>query len=359
MGCGLGPGNSMANISSYTGRTSQQEEENNRQSSAVFSWDECAKRSNGDCNYLVCLNGDIFMKGGDQVFHYMPTQDRWSVLRFSNRLYCGLCIWDGKIALIGGKEGRAILAGSKTVYQSSEETAIGSIIVCDQYRWVAAGIPNMPIPCIWPAVTADQGGRSLLVIGGMDVNGTLLSHVQIYNSSTREWFCAQSLPTPCSNASCVIWENAVYVVGGDGLGTDVYCANLNELCDSREVQLTGAPTLRVWKKLPSLLFSFCSLCVIDAALVAIGGTAGRLKSSSVYALSTVTVSWKHVGDLHLPCACLAVVLGNSELICMERGAGNAVFKGKAIGLRDHLQQLDGTWHLIRQADEWIGCMTSS
>ena len=169
------------------------------------------------------------MKGGDQLFQYKHIEDHWTMLPFAKRLYCGMCIWDGRLALIGGKEGHTVLAGATTIYRSSSDTLTGSVIVRDQEHWVGTNIPAMPVPCMWPAVVADPGSRRLLVIGGMDVEGRPVSHVQIYDGSTKAWHCAQELPKACSNASCTIWEQSIYLIGGDGLGTDVYCANLSEL----------------------------------------------------------------------------------------------------------------------------------
>lgn len=329
---------------------------------AIFSWSDCARRWTGDCNYLVSIGGDIFMRGGEQVFQYMHTQDQWRALRFARRLYCGMCVWDGKLALVGGKEGQSVLAGSRTIYRAIKDTLVGTVVVYDQERWAAMEAPVMPFPCMWPAVVVDQ--RRLLVIGGMDAEGRPLGRVQVYDGSTREWLCVQQLPRACSNASCTIWDNAVYLAGGDGLDTDVYCANLNELYESKEVQTNSLPLALangVWKKLPSLQSAFSSLCIIDGVIVAAGGTAGLTKTSSVYGLSMITVTWKSLGDLSTPCVCLVVALPNSELVCMERGAGPLVFKGRAVGLNARLQQMDGTWPLPRQRDlpeDWIGVSVS-
>ena len=111
---------------------------------------------------------------------------------------------------------------------------------------------------------------------------------------------------------------------------------LHVKCESQEVQNNSILSLtssNVWKKLPSLRYSFCTLCAIDDIMLAIGGIdeAGRVKTSSIYALSMITVTWKRIGDLHSPCVCLAVLLPGSELLCLERGAGTRVFKGKPNG----------------------------
>ena len=114
------------------------------------------------------------------------------------------------------------------------------------------------------------------------------------------------------------------------------CSSLQN--ESQEMQANSLLTAHtsiynVWKKLPSLQYKFSALCIIDGVIVAIGGidSAGRIKTSSVYALSTSTMMWRRVGDLHFPCVCLGIVLPNSELLCMEKGAGTRIFKGKANG----------------------------
>ena len=171
------------------------------------------------------------MRGGDHVYRYDRSRDQWTPLSFAKRLYCGMCIWDGKLALVGGVDGRPLLAGSKTIYRSSGGGATGSVVVWERDRWVGADVPAMPVPCMWPAAVADDGGgsRLLLVIGGLDVDGQPMNRVQVYDGSRGEWHCSQQLPKACSNASCAVWENSVYLAGGDGLGTDVYCANLRDL----------------------------------------------------------------------------------------------------------------------------------
>ena len=76
------------------------------------------------------------------------------------------------------------------------------------------------------------GGGGLVVMGGKGdgYNGVMvLASVQVFDGKTQTWHFGPSLPKPCDRMSAVVHGDLVFLMGGDGMATAVWCANINDL----------------------------------------------------------------------------------------------------------------------------------
>ena len=73
------------------------------------------------------------------------------------------------------------------------------------------------------------GGGGLVVMGGGGDGYKDMADVQVFYGKTQTWHFGPSLPKPCSCMSAVVHGDLVFMMGGAGMATAVWCANINDL----------------------------------------------------------------------------------------------------------------------------------
>lgn len=101
-------------------------------------------------------------------------------------------------------------------------------------RW--ADLPPMVVPCHDPCV-ASTGCGDIVVMGGMGTGGIGLDVVQVFNASTQAWHRGPSLPGECWGASCAVNRDTVFMVGGVGMATSVWYAQISQLVSNQIIEM--------------------------------------------------------------------------------------------------------------------------
>ena len=87
---------------------------------------------------------------------------------------------------------------------------------------------DMLVGCVYSCVVS-VGGGGLVVMGGAGDGDKDLADVQVFDGMTQTWHFGPSLPKPCWDMSAVVHGDLVFVMGGRGMATAMWCANINDL----------------------------------------------------------------------------------------------------------------------------------
>ena len=157
----------------------------------------------------------------------------------------GRVVWGQGVGVRGGvyrlkdkdkwKRWTGVEVGATLGVCGGELVAVGGLKddVCSKKVMVWRGgrwslMSDMLVGCMWSCVVS-VGGGGLVVMGGGSDGGKGLADVQVFDGKTQTWHFGPSLPKRCWLMSAVVHGDLVFVMGGYGLATAVWCANINDL----------------------------------------------------------------------------------------------------------------------------------
>ena len=262
-------------------------------------------------------------KVGRQVFQYHPKQDMWSQLPICPTIRFSLTQLDGKLVTVGG--GRL-----------DKVVPINDIYVFQDFEtWENSIIP--PLPTARMYLTALNYKSTIVVSGGVthwDTDSKLRTRtnaVEVFQTKTYQWYCAEPLPVAHSNMSCTIVNDTCYLIGGTKLSAasrHAYCTSVSNLIsralppDHPETSSTpqASPSPPTWQVLPECPLYYSTAADLGGGLLAIGGRDDSSSTSSaVHMYSPSTNSWVRIssGDLPVPrYSAAATQLEGGEVIFM-------------------------------------------
>ena len=222
----------------------------------------------------------------------------------------GLTTYHSQLVLVGGRE-----------YASGKDT--NKIWTLSEHGQWQETLPPMPVSSLFASIVSS--GDHLLVIS----DDTFSRRIYMYNG--HHWASVQHpLPQHMSyyDIKSILFDGHWYIMGrvSSSQRKEVYSASVDSLLASCQPSETSQPS-PLWKRLTDIPSSDCYPAVFGNRLVAV--TAGRdshYTTTSVYAYSSSTDSWVHVGDAtdstwsYAPCA---VVFPSNELMIVR---GNKAFK---------------------------------
>ena len=160
------------------------------------------------------------------------------------------------------------------------------------------------------SVTAAGHQGMLIITGGKDDEGKMLSSTELFDSKIGQWYKCSDIPQPHHSLKLVIVDNILYLLGGvnkDGRDSPaVFTAPLDTLsthqlnwnthqdtpwCDSAPVSVNGTH------------------------LLIVGGYKDFTNTSDIYKLNKVSHSWEAIG--HIPSAkrsSAAVITADNRVI---------------------------------------------
>ena len=267
-----------------------------------------------EAHHIVRIGSTIYCGGGytgssdtaRQVFQYNPKQDTWSQLPICPTLQFGLTQLDGQLVTVGGRRIDKIIPISDVyIFQESE-------------TWENSIIPPLPTARFYP--TAFNYKSTLIVSGGYthwhtdSKLTTYTSAVEVFQTKTYQWYCAEPLPVAHDSMSCAIVDDTCYLIGGGKLGAasrQAYCTSVSNLIsralphDHPETSSTpqASPSPPTWQVLPECPLDYSTAAELGGCLLAIGGRDDSgSPSSAVHMYSPSTNSWVRIssGDLPVP-----------------------------------------------------------
>jgi len=147
------------------------------------------------------------------------------------------------------------------------------------------------------AYATAAGHQGMLIItGGNDDEGKMLSSTELFDSSSKRWYTCGDLPQPHYYLQSLIVDNTLYLLGGlnkDGASPAVFTASLNTLSRHQLKWNTHQDT--PWCRSAAVSVQSTQLLIIG------GGKKIGYKythTSDVYKLNKVSHSWEAIG--HYP-----------------------------------------------------------
>ena len=161
---------------------------------------------------LVEVEGRVVWGGGGGGVYRLEEEDKWKrwidgVLYEATLGVCG-----GSVVQVGGYKDSIVATKEVMVWRGG--------------RWSL--MSDMLVGCDGSCVVS-VGGGGLVVMGGHVVGPKVLAAVQVYDGKTQTWHFGPSLPNQCYGMSAVVHGDLVFVMGGWGMATAVWCANINDL----------------------------------------------------------------------------------------------------------------------------------
>ena len=158
---------------------------------------------------LVEVEGRVVWGGG--VVYSLDDKDKWKRwIDVEGGATLGVC--DGRLVKAGGWKGSGVYSKKVMVWRGG--------------RWSL--MSDMLVGC-WESCVVSVGGGGLVVMGGVGDGVKYLADVQVFDGKTQTWHFGPSLPKPCYGMSAVVHGDLVFVMGGWGMATAVWCANINDL----------------------------------------------------------------------------------------------------------------------------------
>ena len=167
---------------------------------------------------LVEVEGRVVWGGGGGVYR-VEEKGEWKSWTDGVEEWGTLGVCGGMLVAVGGLKGG--------VYSKK-------VMVWRGGRWSL--MSDMLVGCRRSCVVS-VGGDGMVVMGGIGDGGLLavgdgtrrLAAVQVLDGKTQTWHFGPSLPKPCWAMSAVVHGDLVFVMGGGGMDTAVWCANINDL----------------------------------------------------------------------------------------------------------------------------------
>ena len=176
----------------------------------MFRFETCENvpEQGGRGGGLVEVEGRVVWGGGGGVY-MLNDKGKWK--RWTDvELWATLGVCGGSLVAAGGMKGGVC---SKKV------------MVWRGWRWSL--MSHMLVGCERSCVVS-VGGGGLVVMGGG--NGRSYSAtVQVFDGKAQTWHFGPSLPERSVDMSAVVHGDLVFVMGGRGMDTEVWCANINDL----------------------------------------------------------------------------------------------------------------------------------
>ena len=264
-----------------------------------------------------------------QVFQYNPKQDTWSQLPICPTCYFGLTQLDGKLVTVGG-------------CRSDKTIPINDVYILQEYEtWENSIIPPMPIA---RSHTIAFNYKSTIVVSGGVTHWhtdyklrTYTNTVEVFQTKTYKWYCAEPLPVAHCVMSCAIVNDTCYLIGGTKShvpSEQVYCTTVSNLIsralppDHPETSSTpqASPSRPTWQVLTEYPLDYSIAAELGGCLLAIGGRdCSNSPSSAVHKYSPSTNSWVRIssGDLPVP---------RSGAAATQLEGGEVIFVGGEIKL---------------------------
>ena len=255
-----------------------------------IKWEEGAPAPVGRYDHTaVWLNGLVYVGGGIEAGYqssyiincYDPINNSWS--SSINTTYCGFAMTtlNNKLVTAGGRD------------RSDKGTTQVLILDTGQLK----NYTKMVTARSLATATGHQG--MLIITGGVDDKGKILSSTELFDSNNGQWYKCSDLPQPHSMLQSVIVDNMLYVLGGankDGnYSPAVFIAPLDTLSTHQLKWNTHQDTP-----------CSCSapVSVNGTHLLIVGGnkyTGGKTTfTSDIHKLNKVSHSWEAIG--HIPSA---------------------------------------------------------
>ena len=242
---------------------------------------------------------------GKHIISYDFDSKRWCELPTCPNSSFSMAMIDGHLTIIGGKTPNLDPTNSLLSFINSVWTE---------------KFPPMPTKRYWTIAVIENG--SIIVLGGEIERRTVVCTVEVFNSQSRQWFVACSLPQPFDSATATVCSKQLFLACGSSENTArcVLSCSISRLLESCRPAIPGSDHMLrgsgVWSRISDLPLHKMTITNLSNYLVAVGGKEkSGLPSSAVFVYDEVTAIWIEIGHLEIPrYSCFAVSLPRNEVM---------------------------------------------
>ena len=228
------------------------------------------------------------------IVKYNVAEDEWTHLPDHSMIGVGFCQFQGELHSVGGW----------CLEDQSSTNKVYRYSTLDK-KWVES---LKPMPTKRGDVAILTTTSSIIACGGdimgEDGNIEILATVEVYSSTTSQWYTADPLPEPCTAMSSVTIGGSGYLLGGSQKQfRSAFCVDMATLTDGLgATSLTrDDDTTSAWKTLPDTPLRGSAAATLRGGLLAIGGrTKGFGVQSTVHVFIPSTNSWVKLPFGNLP-----------------------------------------------------------
>ena len=244
----------------------------------------------------VAIGDEVYVGGGTNasqtdlkaVVRYNHLKDEWTRLP-DHRVKCfSLCQFQGELLSVGGWPN-----DPAKVYRYS---------TADR-KWVESLKP-MPTKRVSPALLTTAS--VIIVCGGYQPGGVVLSTVEVYSSTTSQWHSADPLPQPYCLMSSVTISGCGFLLGGLDANKKAtkspLCVDMATLINRATSPTRHHDTTSPWKTLPDTPLTRSTAATLSGGLLTVGGCndASNTIQSTVHVFIPSTNSWVKLPSGDLP-----------------------------------------------------------
>ena len=236
----------------------------------------------------VWLNGVVYMGGGYETGGgpsytmncYDPVNNLWSSPISTPFCHFAMTALNNRLLIAGGRD--------------KDFNSTNQILTMDGHCGQLKNYTNMITARSYAVAAGHQ--RMLIITGGQDNEGKMLSSTELFDSSNGQWYKCTDLPQPHAWLKSVIVDNILYLLGGinkDGYNSPtVFTAALDTLSSHQLKWSTNKDT--PWCR-------SAPVSVNGTHLLIVGGNKemvySHTRTSDIYKLNKVTLRWKAIGNI--------------------------------------------------------------
>ena len=253
---------------------------------------------------VVWLNGLVYVGAGNEtqtkpsytINCYDPVNNSWLSPISTRYCYYAMTTLNNQLLVAGGQK----------KYKRTDEILL--LDTTDSLRKRLKYYNKMTLPRSCATAAGHQG--MLIITGGEDNNGKMLSSTEMFDSNNNQWYACSNLPQPHYQLQSVIVDNTLYLLGGldKSIKTSqvVFIAPLDTL-SSHQLKWN------VHQNTPW----FCSapVSIHGTHLLVIGGYRSYTYTSDIYKFNKASHSWEVIGQIPSAKSSLAAVsTGDNRII---------------------------------------------
>ena len=231
--------------------------------------------SNANC---VLVEEKLYVGGGyadvydSKVFMSSPNFLEWTQLEILHGTkHFALTTYKSQLVLVGGK----ITAPAQNAV--TNKLWIRNTLL---NKWEEF-LPPMQIERYWPSAINLGSPEALVVAGGRGKEGKELDSVEILLGG--EWSTVKSLPKRCYGIKAIIYNERLYLAGGNRQGRNVFCCKVASITDKEVAQSDS-----LWSQFTAIPLEAAYMACFQHELVAV--------TKKVFAYQSFAKCWVHVGD---------------------------------------------------------------
>ena len=192
----------------------------------------------------------------------------------------------------------------------------------------------LPMPTARESTLAITSGKTLIVVGGRDKRGNVITVVEVFHEDSQQWQIACSLPFPLNFASITTFDESLIIHGMEQRSSKEPVSLSCKLTDLICSCAGGKNTTNIWIDHELKIPLKSSLVKFNNRLLAVGGqTSDGEATGTVFSYSLEVENWIDITSLSKPrYLCFTAVMSDTLYIIGGDEGANTLTDSVEIGI---------------------------